>query len=197
MSELKRIRADVAVSHTIFVEENGREGAYKLTNTLERVSKKTIPAEMIGNPAVIEGICSNLFSCVSWGKVFTRELWADARFPVGVDLGEDMMTVPAVIAKAENAVYVPEAVYYWRQREKSLLHGTVSRKRYLRDLAASSEMVRQLVSLHPNREDDFLFLKHVYDFGCLSAYLQSNPNARVGKSLLHMMITEKEGLSGE
>lgn len=197
VSELKRTLADVAVSFSCDVEENGKEGIYHLLNRLEEASQKKQPAEMIGNSAVVDGICGNRFSCVSWKKVFRRELWADARFPVGVDLGEDMMTVPAVIAKAENAVYVPEAVYYWRHRRKSLLHGTVSKERYLRDLAASAEMVRQLVSLHPNRKDDFLILKHAYDFGCLSAYLQSNPNARVGKSLLHMMITAEVSWNDE
>lgn len=142
---------------------------------------------MLNNEAVVRGVCDNVFSCVSWGKVFKRDLWGDAHFPEGIDLGEDMMTVPGVIIKANRAVCAPKAVYYYRLRKKSLLHGTVSKERYMKDLAASSAMLEQLCSHSPENRDDFQFLKFWYDIGCLSSYLQTNPEKKRMRSILHIL----------
>ena len=112
---------------------------------------------------------------------------SNARFPVGVDLGEDMATIPGVIIKADRAVCAPKAVYYYRQRKKSLLHGTVDEQRYLRDLAASSAMLEQLCEHSPKNRDNFQFLKLQYDIGCLVNYLKTNPEKARGRSKLHIL----------
>lgn len=147
-----------------------------------------LPCEMPDNSAVVDGICLNIFSCVSWGKIFRRALWGDARFPVGVDLGEDMMTVPAVIIRARSAVVAPKAVYYWRQRRKSLLHGTVTQERLKKDLLASEIMANQLTQYAPEREHDFNILKMQYDIGCVANFLKSNPGVERGKSRIYALL---------
>lgn len=189
ISEMQRIDADVSVCAYYYADESGGTNpVYEYVGRLEAAAKR-LPdnAEMLDNGAVIRGVYNNTFSCVSWGKVFKRELWGDARFPVGVDLGEDMMTVPGVIIKANRAVCAPEAIYYYRQRKKSLLHGTVSEERYLKDLAASSAMLEQLCSYSPENRDNFQLLKLLYDTGCLSSYLQTNPEKVRGRSKLHIL----------
>lgn len=171
---------DVTVSRISTVQENGTESflGFGSNYISEFIRKNICPRKMTNNTEVINELCENLFSCVSWGKIYKRSLWGEAKFPIGIDLGEDMMTVPAVIIKASGAGNVPDAVYYYRQREKSLLHGTVTKERYEKDLAASQEMVRQLTEYAPQYKQKFKRLKFQYDFGCYMAYIDSNPNAK-------------------
>lgn len=177
ISAMRRIDADVSVCAHHYIDEHGNSNPVYEFIAKRDIAVKGFPefAEMLNNEAVVNGVYNNIFSCVSWGKVFKRELWDHARFPVDVDLGEDMMTVPGVIIKASRAVCVPEAIYYYRQRKKSLLHGTVNEERYLKDLAASSAMLEQLCEHSPENRDSFQSLKLLYDFGCFSNYLQANP----------------------
>lgn len=177
ISEMRRVDADVSVSSICTTDENGDSNpVYEFIRRMDvAIMGEQEFHEMLNNEAVIKGVYNNIFSCVSWGKVFKRELWGDARFPIGIDLGEDMMTVPSVIIKANRAVCVPKAIYYYRQRKKSLLHGTVSRERYLKDLAASSAMLDQLCAHSPENRDRFEDLKLIYDFGCYANYRRTNP----------------------
>lgn len=122
LSEFRRIDADIAVSSVNVTAEDGNPEAYKIVNKIEAfIAGLPENAVMLDNRAVINGICNNLFSCSSWGKLFRRRLWGDTLFPTDTDLGEDVATIPAVIAKASRAICVPEAVYYYRQREKVYL----------------------------------------------------------------------------
>lgn len=189
ISEMRRVDADVSVCSHYYVDEHGDQNPASDIIWGWDAAIKRIPniAEMLNNEAVVRGVCDNVFSCVSWGKVFKRDLWGDARFPVGVDLGEDMMTVPGVIIKANRAVCAPEAIYYYRLRKKSLLHGTVTEQRYLRDLAASSAMLEQLCAYSPENRDRFQMLKLQYDLGCLLSYLRTNPEKARGKSWLRIL----------
>lgn len=177
IESLHYANADIAQGSMRSVEENGSEGRYILANLIENRAKNR-PFTMKDNTAVVNALCENLFSCVSWGRVFTRDIWGNARFPVGIDLGEDMMTVPPVIATAKAAVYTPKAVYNWRHRKRSLLHGTVTEERLIKDLIASQKMVERLTELHPNYKECFESLKLQYDIGCVSNYLISKGNRK-------------------
>lgn len=185
---LNSINGDVSVSFFSYVNQFGKESLYALENTLELISKRRFAnSAMLSNSEVLKALCDNLFSCTSWGEVFRRDLWGDTRFPVGIDLGEDMMIVPPIIAKAKAAIYVPEAVYYYRQREISLLNGTVTRERYLKDIQASAKMVEDLIKYAPQYEKEFSRLKFQYDAGCYVNYVRSNGIKR-NKSFLFDML---------
>lgn len=174
---------DVTVGAFHFVNENGEEGILDRFSASLENKIKTSRKTMADNVAVIEGVCDNLFSCVSWGKIFRKTLWGKARFPAGIDLGEDMMTVPAVIIKAKGAEIVSDAKYYYRRRKKSLLHGNVTKERFEKDIAASHEMVRQLSAYAPRYHKKFLRLKFLYDCGCYTNYIASNPHTQKGSTL--------------
>lgn len=143
------------------------------------------------NEEVVDALCNNLFSCVSWGKVFDRGLWGDARFPVGIDLGEDMQTVPPVIVRAKAAVCCPDARYFYRQRKRSLLNGTVTQERFEKDLEASKIMVDRLAQYVPDRKHDFEMLKLRYDFGCYKSFQRSGGKLK-GRSLLYHLQELKQ-----
>lgn len=190
------VNADVAVSSFSATLENGEEGRYAFLNKWEKGIRILQGATMPDNAAVIDALLNNMFSCVSWGKVYSKKLWGDALFPVGIDLGEDMMTVPRVIASAQSAVYVSEAIYYWRQRKKSLLHGTVTQERYENDLKASKIMCQQLREIVPNREYDLFFLKLQYDLCCYSNFRNSNKNEPIKESVLYSLTKSLLQLGG-
>lgn len=187
VGELSANGAEIAVSSFFYVTEQGTEGIHEIQNRIEWELKRRFPRLFPTNTDVINAICENLFSCVSWGKVFTRELWGNARFPVGIDLGEDMQTVPPVIAKAKAAVCCPEARYFYRQRKQSLLNGTVTRDRAIKDFQASGIMVDRLAKHCPERRRDFERLRFQYDIGCFAAFINSGGMARGKQSLLFQL----------
>lgn len=182
ITELKRNKAALSIGVTRWITEKG----IKYPNILglfEGEIRKDKYRYMRTNATVIEALSINFFSCVCWGKIYKRSLWGEARFPVGIDLGEDMMTVPQVIIKAKSAVSVPSATYFYRQRERSLLHGTVTRERFNKDLAASAIMREQLASVSPENKEDFGFLKLFYDIGCCANYVKSGSDEPHGSVL--------------
>lgn len=187
VGDLSANGAGIAVSSSFYVTEQGAEGIYEMQNRIEWELKRRLPRLMPTNADVIDALCENLFSCVSWGKVFTRELWGNARFPVGIDLGEDMQIVPPIIAKAKAAVCCPEARYFYRQRKRSLLNGTVTRDRTIKDFRASGIMVDRLQEYCPERRRDFERLKFQYDIGCFVSYLKSGGGAQRKQSLLFQL----------
>lgn len=179
--------AEIAVSSFFYVTEQGTERIYEVQNRIEQEVKCRFPRRMPTNEDVVSALCGNLFSCVSWGKVISRALWGNARFPVGIDLGEDMQTVPPVIARAKAAVCSPKAVYFYRQRKRSLLNGTVTRERTIGDFRASGVMVERLAEYCPERRQDFERLKFQYDIGCFVSYLKSGGGAQGKQSLLFQL----------
>lgn len=74
--------AEIAVSSFFYVTEQGTEGIYEVQNRIEQEVKRRFPRRMPTNEDVVSALCGNLFSCVSWGKVISRALWGNARFPV-------------------------------------------------------------------------------------------------------------------
>lgn len=186
VGDLLAASAECSVSTFQYVLESGKEGIYEFLNRFEAKNRRSRNRIMRTNEEVINALCDNLFSCVSWGKVFTLELWGNARFPVGVDLGEDMQTVPPVIAKAKSAVCCPDARYFYRQRKRSLLNGTVTRERFERDLEASKIMVDRLTECAPDRKRDFEMLKLQYDFGCYNSFRRSGGRLNGRGLLFHL-----------
>lgn len=187
VGDLSASGAEIAVSSFFYVTEQGSEGIYQMQNRIEWELKRRLPRLMPTNAYVIKALCENLFSCVSWGRIFACELWGDARFPVGIDLGEDMAIVPSVIAKAKAAVCCPEARYFYRQRKRSLLNGTVTRERAIRDFRASRIMVNRLSEYCPERRRDCERLRFQYDMGCFTSYLKSGCRAQGKQSLLFQL----------
>lgn len=185
--EIWRIDASVAASSVHLVQEDGTEGAFALANRLLQHETKNFPHEMANNKEVIDAVCKDVFGCNSWGKVFQRELWGTTRFPP-IDLGEDVAVVPPTVIKASRAVYVPDAKYFYRQRKRSLLHGTVTEKRHRENIHASEAMLQGLAEHAPERTADFLMLKTCYDFEGTIAFLRSNPDVAQGKSKLYAAL---------
>ncbi len=194
IAELLRNNAELSVGITRFINEKGIDDIVmnQIFQFAEGGLRQTKYQQMPTNKDVVDALCINFFSCVCWGKIYRRTLWGEARFPIGIDLGEDMMTVPQVIVKANSAVSVPSSVYYYRQRERSLLHGTVTRERFFKDVLASREMREQLNEYAPERKSDFNVLKFQYDIGCCVNYIKSNHDKPHGSILFELQKMYEE-----
>lgn len=56
----------------------------------------------------------------SCNKIIKKDLYSDYKFPVGKEY-EDTAVTPFLISNAKNITYLPYALYYYRQREKSIV----------------------------------------------------------------------------
>lgn len=193
---MRRIDANVAVSSTCLIQENGEEEGFLVSNRFFRYREKWVAHEMLDNKAVIDAVCKDVFGCNSWGKIFQRQLWGDTRFPP-ISLGEDVVAIPSTIIRANRAVFVPDARYFYRQRGKSLLHGTVTAKRHRENFNASEIMVRNLLEYAPERATDFLLMKLSYDLTGAVNFLKSNPGITRGKSKLYTILQAAGRLGGD
>lgn len=70
-------------------------------------------------------------ACSAWNKLFNKEFWESSglSFPVGKHY-EDLGTMPKMMAIAKKVVYIKEALYFYLQREGSIMHGTDFKRNY-------------------------------------------------------------------
>lgn len=55
-----------------------------------------------------------------WGKLYKKELFNSIRFPEG-KIHEDLYIIPSLIAKCSKVVIYHKGLYYYRQREESIM----------------------------------------------------------------------------
>ena len=131
----------------------------------------------------LEAILEYKIDCCSWNKLFKRSLWGNARYPVDLSMGEDAATVLSVCQRAKRVVYVPDAVYYHRVREGSLMNGTVTLERY-HELRRGTEIMRQqFLKQAPEKESKINAMKSMYDLLGIACYLNSSKKGEKGSIL--------------
>jgi len=59
---------------------------------------------------------------VSWNKLFKKELFNGIMYPKGRRRGEDESIIYKLICKSERVLLVKKVLYYYYQREKSVMH---------------------------------------------------------------------------
>ena len=64
----------------------------------------------------------------AWNKLYSRELWAENRFPKG-KICEDAFTTYLLVHQADRIVLIPDAMYCYRIRENSIMTSAFSIKR--------------------------------------------------------------------
>lgn len=115
-----------------------------------------------------EAICDILHNrcvrAVAWNKMFHKELLADERFPVG-KYHEDEFFSYRIIHKAEKLVYVDSKLYYYRQRQGSIMASFNSK--HLDSLEAGLERLDLLNRYYPNL---YTYDKGIFCTGCVQLY---------------------------
>ncbi|MCD8362334.1 MAG: glycosyltransferase [Lachnospiraceae bacterium] len=176
----KKYDADVVEGATIDITESGEIGPiYRSSNFVNEAFGEQIfffsgARDIVarGKDEVVKQILLNTFNCLSWNKIYRLSLWAGARYPENLSLGEDMAVVIGVVTKANVAATAPGAVYYYRDRHTSLLHSNVNAERLQEDLQGSAIMREQLLEIAPDRQEDIRALKLQYDIGCINQFVK-------------------------
>ena len=77
---------------------------------------------------------SKLLNCFIWGKLYKRSIFSDIRF-TDLVLGEDLQIWPLVLERCDLISVIPETIYFYFQRETSLVH-TITEKKYMDHIKA-------------------------------------------------------------
>lgn len=120
------------------------------------------PEQAIGS--ILQG---KQFRAVAWNKLYKRELLRQERFPIG-KYHEDEFFTYRILAKAKKLVYVDRPLYFYLQRQGSIMH-TISYK-HLDALDAYLERLAFLEVHFPN-----LFTREKFSFctACAAFYRET------------------------
>ena len=193
MQAIKASRSNVALASEVNINERGLQREYRIFNIINGLFSIENGTILNTQDEIIDYITKGTTSLNSWGKVYNRELWKSSRFPVNIDLGEELNTIPNILIKSERAIIENRALYYYRIREKSLLHGTVSEQRLKRTMEQSNIAYANLTALYPEHKRKFAQLKVSNDLCCLLNYETSENSNRPRGSLLSTLSENDNG----
>lgn len=110
----------------------------------------------IGEQAIKELFSNETYANYAWNKMYRRRLFDGITYPVGRKM-EDLGTTYKLIIKAENIAYSSEKLYYYFQRENSILH-TVDREFYVDKLSLSLERYKEIDKHYPDMYENKEFM---------------------------------------
>lgn len=103
--------ADIACAGYWTVSDSGKKQK-------EHYSSKRVI--LLGREQLRALLCDNLVSVTTWGKIYKKTLFEKIKFPQG-KLHEDVFTTHLLLAKSNKCVVINEALYYYRQRNNSIV----------------------------------------------------------------------------
>ena len=109
----KERKAQIAVLDMKYIKQD--------ENEYIRENRDINVIEMNSEKAIEESLYQRLFSCCAAGKMYKKEITKDIIFPFG-RLSEDLATSHLFFDEAEKIVYINEIGYFYRQRDKSIMH---------------------------------------------------------------------------
>ena len=109
----------------------------------------------------------------SWNKIYDKKLFASIRYPQG-RVGEDARMIYKVATITDCLVVVPECLYYYRQREGSVMH-TLTKREFLEKIAVWDE----IYTFEKERQP------------ALEAYIRNRKNDSIFNSILTVLKQQK------
>lgn len=120
--EAVKHQADIAITRSVaFFDDDQLEKEGKYVGQTTCADGKTLLISFYNGEAP--------FAVVSWGKLIRRRLYQSLRFPVG-KIHEDEATTPILIYNAEWVAVIRAQLYFYRQREESIMNTAFSVKRF-------------------------------------------------------------------
>lgn len=123
---LKENRADVSVCAEAFVGERPDGSTFPMKRLL-RDFIGTI--NMTNEEALSCMLRQDFFDASAWAKLYRSDFFNDVRFPVGYAY-EDIGTTHRLLLKSQNVTYIGDHLYFYLQRNGSILHTGGSSKRF-------------------------------------------------------------------
>jgi len=159
-NDIKKYDADISIVNYEKIFEDGN-----IQN--ENFSKNDFL--VMDRETAIKNLLDNtLFGNYAWNKLYKKELFNDIRYPFGRKM-EDLGTTYKLFFKSNIVVYNPTKLYYYLQRNDSILHNidlkfiqdqyelTIERYKYLKD---------KYKTLKENDEYLYNYLIHEYGMLC-------------------------------
>ena len=108
----KAVETNSQISIGNFVTTSGAVGS--------KEQEKELYIVMDNEEAILNLLYQKYYTTSAWGKLYKRELFDEIRFPVG-KLYEDVETIYKVFVGAERCVYTAKKLYYYFQRNESIV----------------------------------------------------------------------------
>ncbi|QLL74723.1 glycosyltransferase family 2 protein [Lactobacillus crispatus] len=96
-------------------------------------------------PQAMKTLLNMEYASFAWNKIFKKNLFEDLEFPVGRNY-EDMSIMYKIYEKANNITLLPGILYYYRQRQASILHNNSIKN--LRDAAIAHYEMYKFMKLN-------------------------------------------------
>ena len=125
-------------------EEVFSEGA-EINNYIDSIGSGKI---YFRKQAILSSIMDHHCRTYVWNKLYKRELWEKIRFPYG-KIYEDVFTTHKVINEATKLIKFEQVLYYYFQREGSIVNSKFSTKK-LDHCEALEEMMLFIQRNHPD-----------------------------------------------
>ena len=149
ISSMKKEDAQYAAAYYCIVNECGKEAGYNFNNSLRYEWNSKHHPVFKNKTEIINGLDNPLLTAGCWGCVFDKEIWGNEKFPERINFAEDLSIIPYIVTKANKAVYVCEAVYYYRVHGKSLCHTQLNEEK-IKNSFKASEMMYQNCAVFDN-----------------------------------------------
>lgn len=120
-------------------------------------------------------LTQDLYDASACAKMYRADLFMEVRYPAGYAY-EDIGTTYKIFLKSQKVVYVGEHLYFYLQREGSILHSTNNSKRYWDGIFMVESQRDEIVRDCPQ-------LKKDADCRCLSMYFHALMGADVANDV--------------
>jgi len=154
----------------------------------KKIGRKT---EVMTSEEAIPYLFNNKKFCnFAWNKLYKRELFNKVIFPVGKKM-EDLGTTYKLMHKANIITYNPSHLYYYYQRDNSILHN-IKKGFYEDKLELSKERYTDLKQWYPKmKENTVYYLKAIFD--CIE-YIDPNSDL-VKETIASLKKIDKKAIS--
>ena len=122
LCNLLKSKADLAICNYVRVDECGKVA-------VDLSMKETLKNRCFSRKEFIEELLKPYggYYVVAWNKLYKRKIFENIRFPYGKQ-HEDEFIIHHIVSKCEKIVFVEEELYYYLQREGSIMSNSFNVK---------------------------------------------------------------------
>ena len=181
-------QADMAICGFLFVHDDH-------SKHWQRCSEKTF---VLNNQQLMQALLERrkfISYSYSWNKLYARRLWDTVRFPVGKRF-EDTWVRSKLYAQCQKVVVVDKELYFYRQREDSILHSGNHAQLVLESLEASKQDCDFLKTQYPHLQTQ---INAVFLTELMNAFINQPRDkeplpAKAKKELVEVFRRQKKGI---
>lgn len=121
LKEILKVNADLCICGTRWINEDG--SLYK------NVIQSPIRNELMNQNDAFEKLVwkNGFYYVTAWNKLYKRKIFDEIRFPEG-KIHEDEFTIHHIISQCSLIVSIEKELYFYVQRENSIMHNSYSEK---------------------------------------------------------------------